>query len=139
MGPLLALVSPCFRENLIVTCKVLPFLCSLDNFLQKMYLVFFLLLLFFFCFYFRKSNFKMALFDKKRATFDLLFTFLSPSERHKFLWGMSHSHTYTHFAHPIDFFAFPILQKLLIHHVWFLFGVTFGVNSYFRRFAVITK
>ena len=36
---------------------------------------------------------------------------------------MSHLHTYTYFAHPIDFFALPKLQKLQIYHVWFLFGV----------------
>ena len=29
----------------------------------------------------------------------------------KFLQLMSHSHTYTYFAHPIDFFALPILKK----------------------------
>ena len=32
MGPLLILVSPCFRENVNVTCKIV-FLCSLYNFL----------------------------------------------------------------------------------------------------------
>ena len=31
MGPLLVLVSPCFRENVVVTCKIWYFLCSLDN------------------------------------------------------------------------------------------------------------
>ena len=31
MGPLLVLVSPCFRENVVVTCKIGSFLCSLDN------------------------------------------------------------------------------------------------------------
>ena len=41
MGPLLALVSPCFRENVIVTCKIVSFLCSLDNFLPKNVIVFF--------------------------------------------------------------------------------------------------
>ena len=28
------------------------------------------------------------------------------------------------------FFAFPILQKLRIYHVWCLFGVTPGVDSF---------
>ena len=32
MGPLLILVCPCFRENVIVTCKIVSFL---DNFLLK--------------------------------------------------------------------------------------------------------
>ena len=42
-------------------------------------------------------------------------------------------------AHPIDFFAFPILQKLLIYQVRFLFGVTLGVDSYSLHFGVINK
>ena len=41
MGPLLVLVSPCFRENVVVTCKIAPFLCSLDNVLLKNVIVFF--------------------------------------------------------------------------------------------------
>ena len=35
MGPWLVLVSPCFRENVVSTCKIGSFLCSLDNLLQK--------------------------------------------------------------------------------------------------------
>ena len=42
MGPLLVLVSPCFRENVVVTCKIESFLCSLDNLLQRNVIVFFL-------------------------------------------------------------------------------------------------
>ena len=38
--PLLVLVSPCFRENIIVTCKIVSFLCNLDNFLPKNVMVF---------------------------------------------------------------------------------------------------
>ena len=34
MGTLFVLVSPCFRENVVVTCKIGYFLCSLDNLLQ---------------------------------------------------------------------------------------------------------
>ena len=41
MGPLLVLVSPCLRENVLVTCKI-GFLCSLDNLLQKIVIVSFL-------------------------------------------------------------------------------------------------
>ena len=44
-----------------------------------------------------------------------------------------------YFAHPIDFFAFPILQKLRIYHVWFLFGVTPGVDSFSRHFGATNK
>ena len=41
MGRLLVLVSPCFRENVVVTCKIGSFLCSLDTLLQKNIIVFF--------------------------------------------------------------------------------------------------
>ena len=41
MGTLFVLVSPCFRENAVVTCKIGSFLCSLDNLLQKNVIVFF--------------------------------------------------------------------------------------------------
>ena len=38
MGPWLVLVSPCFMENVVTTCKIVFFcvcVCSLDNLLQK--------------------------------------------------------------------------------------------------------
>ena len=41
MGPWLVLVSPCFRENVVATCKIGSFLCSLDNLRQKNLIVFF--------------------------------------------------------------------------------------------------
>ena len=41
MGPWLVLISPCFRENEVATCKIGSFLCSLDNLLQKNVIVFF--------------------------------------------------------------------------------------------------
>ena len=40
MGPLLALVCPCFRKNVIFTFKIASFLWSLDNFLLKNVVVF---------------------------------------------------------------------------------------------------
>ena len=47
-----------------------------------------------------------------------------------------------YFAHPIDFFALPILKKKKknrIYQVWFLFGMIPGVNSYSRHFGTINK
>ena len=41
MGTLFVFVSPCFRENVVITCKIGSFLCSLDNLLQKSIIVFF--------------------------------------------------------------------------------------------------
>ena len=66
MGPWLVLVSPCFRENEVATCKIGSFLCSLDNLLQKNVIVFF----------FGNQISKWRSYEK-RAIFDLLFTFFS--------------------------------------------------------------
>ena len=41
MGPWLVLVSPCFRENVVATCKIGSFLRSLDNLHQKNVIVLF--------------------------------------------------------------------------------------------------
>ena len=58
----------------------------------------------------------------------------------KFLQHISHSHTYTYFAHPIDFFALTILEKnKRIYQIWFLFGMSPGVDSYSRHFGTINK
>ena len=47
MGPLrvLILASPCFRDNVNDTCKIVSFLCNLDNFLLKNVIVFFFLII----------------------------------------------------------------------------------------------
>ena len=67
MGTLFVLVSPCFRENVVVTCKIGSFLSSLDNLLQKNVIVFL----------FGNQISKWRPFEKKRAIFGLLFTFFS--------------------------------------------------------------
>ena len=130
MGPLLVLVSPCFRENVVITCKIGSFLYSLDNLLQKTRTFFF----------FGNQISKWRSFEK-RAIFDLLFTFLVTREKlQKFLRHISHSHTYMYFAHPIDFFALPILKKKIrINQVQFLLSVIPGVDSYSRHFGTINK
>ena len=66
MGPWLVLVSPCFRKNVVATCKIGSFLCSLDNLLQKNVVVLF----------FGNQVLKWHSF-KERAIFDQLFTFFS--------------------------------------------------------------
>ena len=40
MGPLLVLVCLCSRGNVVLRCKIMSFLCSLDYFLLKMYFLF---------------------------------------------------------------------------------------------------
>ena len=70
----------------------------------------------------------------------------------KFLQQISHSGTYTCFAHPIDFlflsfflsffFLFFFLtnfEKLRIYQVRFLFGMSPGVDSYSHHFGTINK
>ena len=66
MGTLFVLVSPCFREIVVVTCKIGSFMCSLHYLLQKNVTVFF----------FGNQISKWHPFEK-RAIFDLLFTFFS--------------------------------------------------------------
>ena len=93
---------PCFRENVVVKCKIGSFLCSLDNLLQKNVIVFI----------FDNQISKWRSFEKKRASFDLLFTFLVTREKlQKFLQHISHSHTYMYFAHPIDFLCLTNFEK----------------------------
>ena len=133
MGPLLVLVFPCFRENVVVTCKIGSFLCSLDNLLRKNVIVFF----------FGNQISKWHSFEKKKKKVisDLFFTRLGTREKlQKFLQHISHSHTYMYFAHPVDFFALPILKKKIrLYQVQFLYSVIPGVDSYSRHFGTIKK
>ena len=121
MGPLLVLVSYCFRGNVVVvTCKIGSFLCNLDTLLQKNVIVFF----------FENQISKWRSFEK-RAILDLLFTFFSYQGKVAKIPSAHISLTYMYFAHPIDFFiALPILKKIQIYQVWFLCGMIPGVDSY---------
>ena len=85
MGPWLVLVSPCFRENLVATCKIGSFLCSLDHLLQKNVIVLF----------FGNQISRWRSFEK-RAIFDLLFTFFSHQGKVKKIPSAHISHTYIH-------------------------------------------
>ena len=130
MGPLFSLVCPCFRKNVIVTCKIVSFLCSLDNFPQKNVIVFI----------FGNQISKWHSFEKG-GIFDLLFIvyIVTREKTQKFLQHIFHLHKYTHLAHPIGFFCLTNFagMKNLGYHVWFLFGATSGVDSYSRHFGVI--
>ena len=44
-----------------------------------------------------------------------------------------------YFAHPIDFFALPILKKYEFIRYGFFFGMSPGVDSYSRHFGTINK
>ena len=102
MGPLLVLVSPCFRENVVVMCKTGSFLCSLDNFLQKNVIVFF----------FWKSNFKMALIWKKGYFWPTFHIFQLPGKSYKNSFSTYLTHIRTCILLTLlTFFALPILKK----------------------------
>ena len=114
MGPLLVLVSPCFRENVVVTCKIGSFLWSLNSLLQKNVIFFF----------FENQILKWRSFEKK-AIFDLLFTFFSNQGKlQKFLQPISHSHTCILLT-LLTFFPYKFWKKIeFIRYgfslVWFL-------------------
>ena len=93
MGPLLVLVTHCFRENVVVR------LCSLDNLLQKNVIVFF----------FGNQISKWRSFEEKKGYFWPTFhNFLVTREKlQKIFKDISHSHTHMCFAHPIEFFILP--------------------------------
>ena len=126
MGPWLVLVSPCFRENEVATCKIGSFLCSLDNLLQKNVIVFF----------FGNQISKWRSFEK-RAIFDLLFTFFIYQGNLKST-DLTHIHTRILLT-LLTFFALPILKKIRIYQARFLFGMIPGVDSYSRHFGTINK
>ena len=85
MGPWLVLVSPCFRKNVVATCKIGSFLCSLDNLPQKNVIVLF----------FGNQISKWRSFEK-RAFFYLLFTFSSHQGKVTKIPSAHISNTYIH-------------------------------------------
>ena len=127
MGTLFVLVSPWFRENVVVTGKIGSFLCSLDNLLRKNVIVFFF-----------GNHISKCCSLEEGAIFDLLFTFFCHQEKVTKI-PSAHHLTHMYFAHPIDFFALPILKKIRIYQVWFLFSMSPGVDSYSRFFGTINK
>ena len=101
MGPWLVLVSPCFRKNVVATCKIGSFLCSLDNLLQKNVIVLF----------FGNQISKWRSFEKMLFLTYFSHFLVTREKLQKFLQHISQTHTYTYFAHPIDFFTLPLLKK----------------------------
>ena len=94
-GPWLVLVSTCFRENVVATCKIGSFLCSLDNLLQKNVIIL----------SFGNQISKWRSFEK-RAIFDLLFTFSSHQGKVTKISSAHISNTYIHvFCSPYWLFS----------------------------------
>ena len=120
MGPWLVLVSPCFRENVVATCKLVSFLCSLDNLLQKNVIVVF----------FGNQISKWRSFEKKGFLTYFSHFLVTRGKLQKFLQNLSQTHTYTYFAHPIDSLPYQFWKKnmnlsgtvSLESWCWFLFA-----------------
>ena len=103
MGPMVVLVSPCFRERVNVTCKIVSFLFSLDNFLLKNAIIF----------VFGNKISKWHSFEK-RAIFDLLFTFCSHHGKDTKIPSAHIPLTYIHiFRSPYWLFCLPNFPKIV--------------------------
>ena len=131
MGPWLVLVSPCFRKNVVATCKIGSCLCSLDNLLQKNVIVLF--------FGNQISNWRS--FQKKGYLWPNFHIFLSHQGKVTKIPSAHISLTYIHaFCSPYWLFiALPILKQIWIYQIRFLFGMSPGVDSYSRPFGTINK
>ena len=129
MDPLLVLVFPCFRENVVVTCKTGSFLSSLDNLHQKNVIVFF----------FGNQISKWRSLEK-RAIFDLLFTFFSHQGKVTTYPSAHMSLTNIHVVcSPYGLFCLTNFEKIRYYQVWCLFGVIPGIDSYSHHFGTINK
>ena len=109
MGPWLVLVSPCFRENVVATCKIGSFLCSLDNLLQKNVIVFF----------FGNQISKWRSFAKRAFFFDLLFTILITRESYKNSFSTYLTHIHTRILITLLTFCLTNFEKIRIYQVRF--------------------
>ena len=83
----------------------------------------------------------VLIWKKKKGYFWPTFLhFLATGKRHKISFSTFLTYIHTRILLTLlTFFAFPILQKLRIYHVWFLFGVTSGVDLYLYHFWAINK
>ena len=130
MGPWLVLVSPCFRENVVATCKIESFLCSLDNLLQKNETVFF----------FGNQISKWRSFEKKGGFFTYFSHFLVTRESYKNSFSTYLTYIPTHILLTLlTFLPCQFWKRMRIYQVWFHFGMIPGVDSYSRFFGTINK
>ena len=131
MGTLFVLVSPCFRENVVVTCKIGSFLCSLDNLIQKNVIVLF----------FGNQISKWGSFEKKGPFLTYFPHFLVTRESYKNSYSIYLTHIHTCILLTLlTFFTLPILKKKIqIYQVWFLFSMSPGVDTYSRHFGTINE
>ena len=102
MGPWLVLVSPCFRENEVATCKIGSFLCSLDNLLQKNVIVLFS----------GNQISKWRLFEKKGYFWPTFYIFSHQGKvtKNSFCTYLTHIHTRILLT-LLTLFTLPIFEK----------------------------
>ena len=102
MGPWLVLVFPCFRKNVVVTCKIGSFLYSLDNLYQKNEIVLF----------FGNQISKWRSFEKRGYFWPIFHIFESPGKIYKNSFSTYLTHIHTRILLTLlTFFALPILKK----------------------------
>ena len=129
IGPWLVLVSPCFRENVVVTCKIGSFLCGLDNLLQKNVIIFF----------FGNKISKWCSFEKKGLFLTYFSHVLVTREKLQKFFCTYLTHIHTRILLTLLTFVPYQFKKIRIYQVWFLFGMIPGVDSYSRHFGTINK
>ena len=127
MGTLIVLVSLCFRENVVVTCKIWSFWCSLDNLLKQNVIVFFFLIKFL-----NGAHLNKGLF----LTYFSYFLVTRKSYKNSFSTYLTHIHTCILLT-LLTFLPYQFRKKIRIYQVWFLFGMSPGVDSYSRHFGTI--
>ena len=108
-------------------------------FWQKMFNCFFVCL--FVCFFFFEIKFQNGAHLKKGLFLTYFSHFLVTRESYKnsFSTYLTHIHTRILLTLLTFFFALPILKKIRIYQVRFLFGMSPGVDSYSRHFGTIDK
>ena len=114
---------------MVATCKIGSFLYSLDNLLQKNVIVFF-----FGNQWQNGTHLKKGLF----LTYFSHFLVTRKSYKNSFSTYLTHIHTRILLT-LLTFLALPILKKIQIYQVRFLFGMRPGDDTYSRHFGTINK
>ena len=118
-----------FRENIVITSKIVCFLFSLDNLLQKNVIVFFF------------EN-QISKWRSLKGYFWPTFHIFSHQLQVIKLPSAHISLTYIHTCILLTLLTslpYQFWKKKRISRVWFLFGVSPGVDSYSRHFGTINK
>ena len=102
MGPLFALVCTYFGKNVIVTCKIVSFMYSLDNFFLKNLIVFI----------FGNQISKWRSFEKGLFLTYFSHFLVTREKTQKFFQYISHLQKYAYLAQPIGFFCLTDVAKI---------------------------